>query len=230
MKRLFILPLRPAIKEHIDPYQFSYRCKRSTLNPVAVLHHNMVFNLKKSKKYVRCAFLDYNSAFNSILRQCLFNKLVSIDTNSWITNWLCSYLSGREQYTVLGGNCSNSLLSYESVPEGTVLSPLIFSFFLHDLPFSTENTFVKYADDLTVCMPVSTFLYPIVMNAFLSRIDCWSVGNDLTLNPFKYQAVNFSMRHEQHLNTILGSPNACAIRNLRKHSVEGQLSRCYLFF
>ncbi|CAH8576782.1 unnamed protein product [Schistosoma guineensis] len=49
------------------------------------------------------------------------------------------------------------------------------------------------------------------MNDFLSHTDCWSVGNGLTLNPSKCQAVNFSMRHERHLNTILRPHNACTI-------------------
>ncbi|VDO71752.1 unnamed protein product [Schistosoma margrebowiei] len=91
-----------------------------------------------------------------------------------------------------------------------ITSPF-FSFFLHDLSSSTENTFVKYADDFTVCTPISSSLHPIEMNEFLSRIDCWSVGNGLILNPSKCQAVKFSMRHERHLNTILRSHNPCAI-------------------
>ncbi|KAH9583718.1 hypothetical protein MS3_00008037 [Schistosoma haematobium] len=140
MEKLLILTIQPAIKEHIDPYQFVYRCKRITLDDVAILHHNIVFNLEKDKKYVRCAFLDYTSAFDFIPRQRLINKLISINTDSWITNWLCSYLSGREQYTVFRGMCSESLLSHEGVPQGAVLSPFLFSFFLHDLSSSTENT------------------------------------------------------------------------------------------
>ncbi|CAI2734818.1 unnamed protein product [Schistosoma spindalis] len=62
-------------------------------------------------------------------------------------------------------------------------------------------------------MPISSSLHPIEMNEFLSRIDSWSVVNGLLLNPSKCQAVNFSMRHDRHLNTILRSHNACAIGN-----------------
>ncbi|CAH8551839.1 unnamed protein product [Schistosoma intercalatum] len=50
MEKLLILTIQPAIKEHIDPYQFAYRCKRSTLDAVAVLHYNIVFNLGKEMK------------------------------------------------------------------------------------------------------------------------------------------------------------------------------------
>ncbi|VDP04985.1 unnamed protein product [Schistosoma margrebowiei] len=196
MEKLLLLLIQPAIKEHNDPYQCAYRCKTSTLDALAVLHHNIVFNLEKGKKYVRCAFLDYSSAFDSIPRQRLINKLISVNTDSWITNWLCSYLSGRGQYTVFGGRCSESLLSHEGVPQGAVLSPLLFSFFLNDLPSSTEDTFVKYEDDLAVSMPISSSFHPTEMNEFLSRIYCWSVDNGLIPNLCECQAFNFSMRHE----------------------------------
>jgi len=46
MEKLLILLLQPAIKEHCDPYQFAYKCKRSTLDADAVLHHDIVFNLE----------------------------------------------------------------------------------------------------------------------------------------------------------------------------------------
>ncbi|CAH8574910.1 unnamed protein product [Schistosoma rodhaini] len=106
METLLIQPLQPAIKEHCDPYQFAYKCKRSTLDSVAVLHHDIVLELEKGRKHVRCAFLEFTSAFDSIPRHLLLNKL----------------------------------------------------------PSSTENTFVKYADNLTVCMPISTSLHSIEMN------------------------------------------------------------------
>ncbi|VDO56207.1 unnamed protein product [Schistosoma margrebowiei] len=91
---------------------------------------------------------------------------------------------------------------------------------MHDLQSSTEKHFVKYADDLTICTPISSSLHPIEMNEFWSRIDCWSVGNGLILNPSKCQAVNFSMRHERNINTILRSHNACAIGDSLINSVS----------
>ncbi|KAH9583690.1 hypothetical protein MS3_00008019 [Schistosoma haematobium] len=60
-------------------------------------------------------------------------------------------------------------------------------------------------------MPISASLHPIEMNEILSHIECWSVVNGLILNPSKCQAVNFSMKYEWHLNSILGSHNACTI-------------------
>ncbi|VDP44384.1 unnamed protein product [Schistosoma margrebowiei] len=50
MEKLSILPLELAIKEHVDPYHFVYRCKGSTLDAIAVLHQNKLLNLENGKK------------------------------------------------------------------------------------------------------------------------------------------------------------------------------------
>ncbi|CAH8591943.1 unnamed protein product [Schistosoma margrebowiei] len=69
-------------------------------------------------------------------------------------------------------------------------------------------------------MPISSSLHPIEMNEFLSRIDCWSVGNGLILNPSKCQALNFSMRHERNIYTTLRSHCACTIGDSLINSVS----------
>lgn len=43
--KLLLLPLRLALKDHIDPYQFV--SKRSTLDAVIIVHYNIAFSLKK---------------------------------------------------------------------------------------------------------------------------------------------------------------------------------------
>lgn len=55
-----------------------------------------------------------------ISRRRLPNKLVSVNTDSW----LCSYLHQREYYAVLEGERSKSLLSQAGAPQGAVLSSL----------------------------------------------------------------------------------------------------------
>ncbi|CAH8432742.1 unnamed protein product [Schistosoma margrebowiei] len=78
-------------------------------------------------------------------------------------------------------------------------------------------------------MSISSSLHPIEMNEFLSRIDCWSVGNGLILNQSERQAVNFSMRHERNLNTILKSLNACTIGDYLINTVSKVNYLCVTF-
>lgn len=49
MEKLLTLLFQPALKEHIGPYQLTYRCKTSPLDDAVVPHHNIVFSLEKGK-------------------------------------------------------------------------------------------------------------------------------------------------------------------------------------
>nr|CAH8820325.1 unnamed protein product [Trichobilharzia regenti] len=66
MKKLVLLKLEPSLKCFEDPKQFAYRQGRSTLDAAAVLHNSIVSSLDKGAKYVRCTFLDFTSAFDSV--------------------------------------------------------------------------------------------------------------------------------------------------------------------
>ncbi|CAH8875381.1 unnamed protein product [Trichobilharzia szidati] len=137
-------------------------------------------------------------------------RFEQVADDSYLT-WLHSYFSERKQYTVYQGKSSTSLLTQAGVPQGAVLSPFLFSFFLHDLPHSDEMNFVKYADDLTISMSVNSQLDCIKINNFLSEISKWSSSNGLKLNPSKCQTVNFSFRCKRKLNEAVGSYDPCKI-------------------
>nr|CAH8821168.1 unnamed protein product [Trichobilharzia regenti] len=114
-------------------------------------------------------------------------------------------------HTVYKGKSSNSLPAEAGVPQGAVLSPFLFSSFLHDLPHSDEITFVKYADDLTVSMAVNSELDCTKINSFLSGVSKWSESSGLKLNPSKCQTLNFSLRCERQLKEVIDSHDSCKI-------------------
>ncbi|CAH8828947.1 unnamed protein product [Trichobilharzia szidati] len=211
VEKLLLLNLQPSLKAFNNPKQFPYKHSRRTLDAAAVLYHNIVSSLDKRGKFVRCTFLDYTSAFDSVPRDILLNKLAETQTDCWVVKWLHSYFSERKQYTVCQGKSSTSLLTEAGVPQGAVLSPFLFSFFLHDLPHSDEMNFVKDADDLTISVSVNSQLDCIKINHFLSEISKWSSSNGLKLNPSKCQTVNFSFRCKRKLNEAVGSYDPCKI-------------------
>lgn len=175
-----------SIQKSIRCYQFTIKCKIITLDDAIVLQHDRVFRLEKGKQCVQCALIDYTSAFYSTPRPLLHNEFARVNTD----NWLCSYLSEREQYAMLSGNCSTSLLTYEGVAHKSVLV-----LFLHDLT-STEISFAKYADDLNVYTPITASLHFPEMNDLLSLTEQYSVINDFKHSSSTFQIVNFSLRHE----------------------------------
>ena len=71
-----------------------------------------------------------------------------------LLTWLRSYLHGRSIKVVLSGQSSDASPINASVPQGSILGPLLFSVFIDDLMDTCENQLYLYADDSTLFAPI----------------------------------------------------------------------------
>jgi gmma-aminobutyric acid receptor subunit gamma/cGMP-dependent protein kinase 2 len=55
------------IPETLDPLQFAYRPNRSTDHAISIARNTALSQLGKINTYVRMLFIDYSSAFNTIV-------------------------------------------------------------------------------------------------------------------------------------------------------------------
>ena len=71
-------------------------------------------------------------------------------------NWINSFLSKRTQFVKINNSISNNLNVTSGVPQGSVLGPTLFIYFINDLPNVVKNSKVKiFADDTKVYNTVS---------------------------------------------------------------------------
>ncbi len=85
------------VREHIcsvlpaslDPLQFAYRSNRSTDDAIAFTLHTALSHLENKNTYVRMLFVDYSSAFNTIVPATLVAKLQTLG----LIRSLCSWIS-----------------------------------------------------------------------------------------------------------------------------------------
>ncbi len=77
------------VREHIcsvlpaslDPLQFAYRSNRSTDDAIAFTLHTALSHLENKNTYVRMLFVDYSSAFNTIVPATLVANLQTLGLN-----------------------------------------------------------------------------------------------------------------------------------------------------
>ncbi len=149
--REYICSVLPA---SLDPLQFAYRSNRYTDDAIAFTLHTALSHLENKNTYVRMLFMDYSSAFNTIVPATLVAKLQTLRLNRSLCSWVLNFLTGRSQVVRMGNNTSSPLVLNTGVlltPQGSVLSPLLHSLYTHDCTAThSSNVIVQFADDTTV--------------------------------------------------------------------------------
>ncbi|CDQ62046.1 unnamed protein product [Oncorhynchus mykiss] len=136
-----------TIPDTLDPLQFAYRPNRS----IDYALQAALTDLDKKNTYVRMLFIDYSSAFNTIVSSMLVIKLRTLGLNTSLCNWILDFLMGRTQ-VVRVDNITPAKLNFNTrAPQGCLLSALLYSLFTHDrVATHDSNTIIKFADDTTV--------------------------------------------------------------------------------
>ncbi len=177
--RDYICSVLPA---SLDPLQFAYRSNRSTDDAIAFTLHTALSHLENKNTYVRMLFVDYSSAFNTIVPATLVAKLQTLGLNRSLCSWILDFLTGRSQVVRMGNNTSSPLILNTGAPQGCVLSPLLYSLYTHDCTAThSSNVIVKFADDTTV-IGLITDNDETAYREEVSTLTKWCQENHLSLN------------------------------------------------
>ena len=149
---LFKIHMQSLLPDGFDKYQFAYRKNRSVEDAVSILVHEILQHLESKNAYVRVLFIDFSSAFNTIIPSKLIEKLLVLNFPKDICNWILDFLLERPQVVKIQHLFSKSVVLSTGAPQGCVLSPNLYSIFTYDCISLNElfSLFVKFADDTTV--------------------------------------------------------------------------------
>ncbi|KAK3541520.1 hypothetical protein QTP86_028650 [Hemibagrus guttatus] len=184
-ERLVLAYLKNITGPLLDPLQFAYRANRSVDDAVNMGLHFILQHLDKSGTYVRLLFVDFSSAFNTIIPTLLQTKLTQLSVPSSICQWITSFLTDRHQLVKLGKFKSNRRTTSTGAPQGCVLSPLLFSLYTNDCT-STDPSIklLKFADDTTVIGLIQDGDESAYRQE-IEQLAAWCSRNNLELNTLK---------------------------------------------
>ncbi len=101
-ERLVLAYLKASTGPLLDPLQFAYRANRSVDDAVNTGLHFILQHLDRPGTYVRILFVDFSSAFNTIIPDTLQNKLTQLSVPTSVCQWITSFLTDRQQLVRLG--------------------------------------------------------------------------------------------------------------------------------
>ncbi|XP_062919526.1 uncharacterized protein LOC134354537 [Mobula hypostoma] len=145
-------------------------------------------------------FIDFSSAFNTIIPQKLIGKLSLLDLNTSPCIWILDFLTGRPQSIRIGSSISNTITLSTGAPLGCVLSPLLFTLLTHDCAATqSSNHIIKIADDTTMVGFISNNDESAYREEMQWLTD-WCRANNLSLNvnKTKEMVVDFGRTRSNH--------------------------------
>jgi hypothetical protein len=150
-ERIVLAYLKACTGALCDPFQFAYQANRSVEDAVALGLFHILRHLERPRTYARVLFLDFSSAFNTIIPHMLFDKLLVLNVHPSICHWVLDFLLDRPQVVRVNKSVSSSAILNTGAPQGCVLSPLLFTLFTNDCVSSDPSVLVlKFSDDTTV--------------------------------------------------------------------------------
>lgn len=194
--------LLPHLKEHLPlaNHQHGFRKGHSTTSALMkiITAAGDGFNRKLPPDRTLVVALDLSKAFDSLDHSILIRKVANTTLPNALVRWLANYLLGRQIRTMFRGVKSGSRIMKVGSPQGSIISPHLFNFYVAGLPVPEPPLqMVSYADDITVFGAGDRLLVQRLMNRYLPVLKEALDGLHLSLSPAKSSATLLTKETKQ---------------------------------
>uniref|UniRef100_A0A803SX51 ribonuclease H n=1 Tax=Anolis carolinensis TaxID=28377 RepID=A0A803SX51_ANOCA len=187
--------------DFLDPAQSGFRPGHGTETALVALINDLRQELDKGSVSL-LVLLDLSVAFDTVDHSILLGHLAEMGLRGTVLQWLRSFLEGHSQMVSLGDTCSAPQPLSCGVPQGSVLSPMLFNIYMKLLGEIIRSFGVRchlYTDDVQLCHsfpPVTKEAIQVLNWCLATVLDCMR-ANKLKLNPDKTEVLLVSRRAEQ---------------------------------
>ncbi|KAK3546210.1 hypothetical protein QTP70_025211 [Hemibagrus guttatus] len=96
-ERLVLPHIKASIPTDLDSHQFAYCGNRSMEDAISTALHTSLSHLEHPNSYVRMLFVDFSSAFNTIVPHKLVDKLNNLGLTITLCSWILDFLANKPQ-------------------------------------------------------------------------------------------------------------------------------------
>ncbi|CAK1594935.1 unnamed protein product [Parnassius mnemosyne] len=175
----------------LNTFQSGFRPGHSTVTALVKITDDIRAGME-NRQVTILTLLDFSNAFNTVDIDILLAVLRSINVSPAATDWFRSYLFGRRQCIRIEDTYSSWCSLDAGIPQGGVLSPLLFSIFIRSITSGITSLYHLYADDLQIYSQTSINNLPSAVlstNRDLAIISEFCTSYGIKVNPSKTQVI-----------------------------------------
>lgn len=179
----------------LSPTQYGFRKGKSILDSLGILTTDIRLAFSRNES-VLAAFLDITGAYDNVLLPILRQKMLQLRIPPKLTKLAISMLLDRTIHLRVSGEITDSRKLYRGLPQGSVLSPLLYNIYTHDLQQSIGTCrILQYADDILVYYTHKNVLRCVeAVQESLQSLNIWLLSNGLELSPSKSKTLLFTRK------------------------------------
>ena len=179
--------------------QHGFRSKLSCETQLIELSHDLASNLQAGHQ-TDMLVMDFSKAFDKVGHARLMLKLEHYGITGKTYRWTQAFLSDRTQVVVVDGEQSSRAPVTSGVPQGSVLGPCLFLFFINDLAEEMHSTVRLFADDTIAYLTVEGDGDAARLQQDLDKLAHWEALWQMEFHPEKCYVLRVSKKHKQNIH------------------------------
>lgn len=217
MEKVMVSSCKKLFIQNYGIDQFGFREKSSTTCALVKLTNSITNYLDDiDSRNVVLISVDFSKAFDRVNHDCLLKKLLFLPKNCY--NVIKSYLQNREFRVKIGSTLSASHKIPSSVPQGSVIGPILWCIYCADLQITTKNVeCIKFADDTNFILKFSKKDTDIEdkIKQVMNQVQDWCRKNMVTLNTNKTKIMNITFSNSHWIPSTVLAQEFCFVNQIK---------------
>ena len=200
--KIFERVIKEKLSDHLESNgkyngdQHGFRSGRSCLSQL-LDHQEAILEALSEKCNYDVIYTDFAKAFDKCDHGILAHKMVLAGVTGKVGKWIYHFLTKRKQRVVVSGKKSNETEVTSSVPQSTVLAPILFLIMISDINSNVEKSKVSsFADDTKISYKISKEENITELQRDIDKVFKWAKENNLCFNADKFQLLRYGQNQE----------------------------------
>ena len=197
----------PVVEQRLIKEQAGFRTGKSCTSQLFNMTQHIEDGYQRGM-ITGATFVDLYAAYDRVNHRILIQKLYNITQDSPLCRVIQNMLSSRRFYVELNNERSRWRKQKNGLPQGSVLSPILFNIYTNDQPLHNGIRSFIYVDPLSYVEVEKT------IEESLSELTHYYRSNNLRANPDKTQVTAFHLRNKEAKRTLKVKWNRTDLENI----------------